>query len=216
MSSRIRVIFMSCITIMVCVAVMAVGTFALFAETFKVTNHLTAGTLDVTLHRTYLLVGNTNYSGDPETDDGVVDFTNTNTDQANIFGTDENTTAICPGAYFEATMKLTNSGDSDVDVNYTIEIVLSVEDETKPENKALLEQMKVTVHKADANNVKGGEYAKQSDTKTVDTKLAIGETAYFIVRVEFVNGNEQNGFNNDLAQNGKISFDMTVNAVQII
>ena len=49
MSSRIRVIFMSCITIMVCVAVMAVGTFALFAETFKVTNHLKAGSLDVTL-----------------------------------------------------------------------------------------------------------------------------------------------------------------------
>lgn len=211
MSSRIRVIFMSCITIMVCVAVMAVGTFALFAETFKVTNHLTAGTLDVTLHRTYLLAGNTNSSVTVDNTDRV-NFTNTNSSQANIFGS---TNAICPGAYFEATMELVNSSDSDVDVNYTIEIVLSA-DQTKPENKALLDQMEVTIYKADVNNVKGAEYGLQSATKTQETKLAIGQTAYFIVRVEFVNGNAQNGFNNDLAQNGTISFDMTVNAVQII
>ncbi|MBO5067388.1 MAG: hypothetical protein J6C62_03175 [Clostridia bacterium] len=216
MSSRIRVIFMSCITIMVCVAVMAVGTFALFAETFKVTNHLTAGTLDVTLHRTYLLVGNTNYSGAPATNDDEVNFTNTNSSQANIFGTD-NTTAICPGDYFEATMRLTNGVESksDVDVNYTIEIVLSA-DQTKPENKALLDQMEVTIYKSDVNNTKGAKYDLPNGTKTQETKLAKGETTYFIVRVEFVNGNAQNGFNNDLAQNGTISFDMTVNAVQII
>ena len=76
--------------------------------------------------------------------------------------------------------------------------------------------MEVTIYKADVNNVKGAEYGLQSATKTQETKLAIGQTAYFIVRVEFVNGNAQNGFNNDLAQNGTISFDMTVNAVQII
>lgn len=207
MSSRIRVIFMSCITIMVCVAVMAVGTFALFAETFKVTNHLKAGSLDVTLHRTYLLLGNTNYSGDPKTNDDKVNFTNTNSNQANIFG---ETTAICPGAYFEATMELVNSGDSDVDVNYTIEIVLSA-DETKPENKALLEQMGVTVYKADSNNVKGDKYNIPNGTKTQETKLAKGETTYFIVRVEFKNSNE-----NDLAQNGTVQFDMTVEAVQVV
>ena len=208
MSSRIRVIFMSCITIMVCVAVMAVGTFALFAETFKVTNHLKAGSLDVTLERTYLLVGNTN-SDETVTNTEIVNFTNTNSSQANIFGTD-NTTAICPGAYFEATMKLANAQTSDVDVNYTIEIVLSA-NSTSIADAKLLEQLEVKIYKSNANNAKGAEYDKQSTTKTQKTLLAKDSADYFIVRVEFKNSNE-----NDLAQNGTVQFDMTVEAVQAV
>ena len=206
MTTRIRVIFMSCVTILVCLAVMAVGTFALFAETFKVTNHLTAGTLDVTLYRTYLVSGNTNSTVTVDNSQRI-NFSNTNSSNANIFDL-ESDGKICPGAYFEATMCLTNSADSDVDVNYTIEILLSANTSATADAK-LLEQLEMKVYKADANNVKGEEYVLTAG-KTQAAELEIGKSAYFIVRVEFKSSNA-----NDLAQNGTVIFDMTVNAVQV-
>ena len=92
-------------TILICVALIAVGSYALFSDTTRVTNHLQAGDLDIKLWRIDL-------AGKGLDDKGFMtdvkdtldkDFTSTTTD--NIFNLD-NTKYVVPTSKYVAEMMI--------------------------------------------------------------------------------------------------------------
>ena len=54
MTKKKRTILLSVMTAVLCLALVAGGTYALFSDQVTLTNHLEAGKLDITLTRTYL------------------------------------------------------------------------------------------------------------------------------------------------------------------
>ena len=214
MSKRMRAVLVATITMMLCIAMIAAGTYALFTDTVKVTNHLQAGDLSITLKRTELVKTTLNASGYLVEDtvqsatDAAVNFTNSTTE--NVFGivVDEK---IVPGSKFVAKMQLEN--ESDVAFGYWIEIVCK--DKTKGEN--LAKQVKITVNTGsdNADFVGNGLTVKGVNSDYVG-ELAIGATATFTVTLEFLDSaiTNNNIEENNLAQGEKIDFDLVVHAVQ--
>lgn len=203
MTKKLRAIVLSCITILVCVATMAVGTFALFTDTINVHNHLQAGSLSAKLERTLL---KSKVGGVVRADNNtLVDFTETDTATENFFEISDSD-YIVPTDYFEATVKLTNT--SDIAFMYTIKFVLNgtvVNNQTPAENAALVSQLKLIV---DGTEVTSGAVAA--------SELANGASKTIVVRVEFKNYIGENGDpqNNNDAQGGEVDFDIIFECVQ--
>ena len=120
---RKRSILMAVLTLLLCFALMAVGTYALFTVTVPLKNHLQAGTLDITLIRTNLKAtvfdsktGELTYVED----DRDVDFTDPT--NKNLLGLDQGT-RIAPGFWYSADVDIKNVGE--LDCYYWIQIDLS-------------------------------------------------------------------------------------------
>lgn len=217
MKTKKRVVILSVLTLMLCLALVAGGTFALFTDDVTLGNHLQAGKLNITLERIELTVDELGAEGfiTPVTKqartDVAVDFSETKTFAAgldnNVFGVvaDE---LIAPMAKRSAVMKITNN--SDVAFGYWIEIVLTSTDNN------LADQIKVTVL------VDGTEHGAGlnsglivGDASNPIEVLAVAEAQEFTVIVEFVNGATNDPtFDNNLAQGQEVSFDLVVHAVQ--
>jgi len=208
-----RALLLSGVTILLCFTIIIGMTFALFADTDSVYNHLQAGTLSVTLKRvglekTHLVSGKGLVS---ETNDDVVDFTNKTTTDRNVFdilATDK----IVPGCKYVATMQVENH--SDATFGYWIAIKCS--EETKDTN--LAKQLWVTVESGDvkAENFIGNSVTVDGEGRGYIGYVAIGEAASFTVTVEFLdsaNSKVEIG-PNDIAQSQKLDFDLVVYAVQ--
>ncbi len=191
MTNKFKVMLLSCVTILLCVATISVGTFALWSQQVKIQTHLSAGTLNVQLFRTNL---ERKVSGQVSTNPNSIDFTGTNHANANIFDIEQGDN-IYPGDYFEATMKLVNNGS--VDVKYTVKIVVYAADNTSSKDNALAEQLTVTV---DGASLVG-------DT-TAEKLLSAGTDSVFVIRVNF----DDLGLNT--AQGGLANLDITVTATQ--
>jgi len=86
---KTKVIIISCITILVCLSLIIVGTYALFSQTVNIENHLQAGTLKVKLERTDLIWVELNVDGylEENQDSTVKDFTSPTSE--NIFGIED-------------------------------------------------------------------------------------------------------------------------------
>ena len=195
-------------TLALCLALIASGTYALFSDQVQLTNHLQAGTLDITLTRnsltTQTLDPTTGFLTDPVTKTGPVDFSDPT--NKNIFDITKDT-LIVPGCSYSAEMQITNN--SDVAFGYWLEIVF---DGTV--DLTLAEQIKITVTTADSG--------KSISTTLDKSKGLIGEegspieilaktgSALFTISVEF----SDLGNNND-AKNKTFEFDVIVHAVQI-
>ena len=139
MTKKFRVLLMACVSLLLSVTLIAVGSYALFTDDITIKNHLRAGKLNITLKRTYLETNYLTANGylDNNGSDEIVDFTD-KTDR-NIFDiTNADECLIVPGCYYEATMELSNN--SNVAFGYWIEIVLT--DENPYE---LAKQLKVEV-----------------------------------------------------------------------
>jgi len=54
-TTKKRSVLLSVMTLVLCLALVAGGTYALFSDQVTLTNHLEAGTLDITLTRTKLV-----------------------------------------------------------------------------------------------------------------------------------------------------------------
>jgi predicted ribosomally synthesized peptide with SipW-like signal peptide len=267
MAKRIRILMTAVATILICVALIAVGSYALFSDTTRVTNHLQAGDLDIKLWRIDL-------AGKGLDDDGFMtdvkdtldkDFTSTTTD--NIFNLD-NTKYVVPTSKYVAEMMISRSASTNVAIGYWLDFVIPNVDTSKPANAALLSQLKITIEiqeigetgytkvvdgrkLSELSNVatadgNGTHYAIGSISAPIDvidttesltsnnieTALATGEEAIalFKVTVEFEDnltadniidsdGNliiDPNVNTNNAAKNGKVSFDIVVNAVQVV
>ena len=204
-----RSVLLSALTLMLCLALVASGTYALFSDQVTLKNHLQAGTLDITLIRTNLttlsLDNNTGFL--VQTEDGEdVDFS-APTDR-NVFDiTDE--TLIVPGCVYTAEMQIQNN--SDVAFGYWLEIVF---DDTV--DLTLAEQLKVTVATVDTEksisgmlNENKGLIGEEADPIGI---LAKTGSALFTVTVEF------SDLDHSVNNNAKLSsfeFDIIVHAVQI-
>lgn len=210
-TNRKRTLLVSSAVILLCMTIIVGMTFALFTDTQKVSNHLQAGDLSITLKRTELTKTTLNATGklvtsDPDTT--VVNFSNP-TDE-NVFGIVEGE-KIVPGTKYEASMRIENH--SDVAFGYWIEIVCT--DKTNGED--LAKQLKVTVNTgSDASAfVNDGLTVKGANDGYLG-ELIIGASADFTVTVEFLDSfiEENDIDHNDLAQGENLSFDLVVHAVQ--
>lgn len=207
---RTRTLLVSCLVILLNVALIVGVTWALFTDTQTVSNHLQAGDLSITLKRTELTKTTLNADGylvELPTDTTVVNFSNPT--DVNVFGLGEKE-KIVPGSKFVAKMDIANN--SDVAFGYWIEIVC-----TDKENGAnLAKQLKVTVNTgSDASAfVNDGLTVKGEDGYVGE--LGIGDTAAFTVTVEFLDSfvAENEIENNEFAKGENLSFDLVVHAVQ--
>ena len=209
-TNRKRALLVSASVILLCMTIIVGMTWALFTDTQKVTNHLQAGDLSITLKRTELTKTTLNAQGKLVTsapDTTTKNFSNP-TDE-NVFGIVEGE-KIVPGTKYVAKMQVENH--SDVAFGYWIEIVCT----DKTNGADLAKQLKVTVNTgADASASVNDGLTVGSSSNYVG-ELIIGATAEFTVTVEFLDSfvAENNIDHNDLAQGESLSFDLVVHAVQ--
>lgn len=209
MTTKKRSVLLSVMTLVLCLALVAGGTYALFSDQVTLTNHLEAGTLDITLTRTNLVTtslnAETGFLVETENPDDV-DFSNPT--NKNVFDiTDE--TLIVPGCMYSAEMQIANN--SDVAFGYWLEIVF---DDTV--DLTLAEQLKITVTTVDENksiskmlNTSAGLIGTEADPVGV---LAKTGAALFTITVEFCD--LDHSVNNN-AKRKTFDFDVVVHAVQI-
>ncbi|MBR2970906.1 MAG: hypothetical protein IKC48_03825 [Clostridia bacterium] len=206
MSTKAKSLLMSSLMVMMCLAAVAVGTYALFSAEVTLTNHLKAGTLDVMLRRTNLVATYLDEDGylDEKTDGEDVDFTQA-TNQ-NVFGF-SGTGTVVPGSKYTADMEIINNGD--VAFAYWIEIVF---DDTL--GLELADQIEITVTTDQSVSAKlSSGVTLGSETSPIGTLAATDESQAFSVSVEFLD--LKDGSNND-AQGQEVSFDLVVHAVQVV
>lgn len=209
-TNRKRALLVSASVILLCMTIIVGMTWALFTDTQKVTNHLQAGDLSITLKRTELTKTTLNAQGKLVTsapDTTTKNFSNP-TDE-NVFGIVEGE-KIVPGTKYVAKMQVENH--SDVAFGYWIEIVCT----DKTNGADLAKQLKVTVNTgSDASAFVNDGLTVGSSSNYVG-ELIIGATAEFTVTVEFLDSfvAANNIDHNDLAQGENLSFDLVVHAVQ--
>lgn len=201
---KVRILLMSSVMMLLCMAMIVGGTFALWTDSVKVENHFTAGALKLKLERISLtktyLDNDTGYLITTNPDTTVIDLTNTNTADTNVFGigSDEK---VVPCSEYEATLKLTNNGD--VAFSYDVIVKLS------SSSNALAEQLKIYVDGQDKGTL--DEYVVDGKAIIATQTMAKNDSAKeFTIKIEFLNDNTIN--NN--AQDKEVKFDLLVNAVQ--
>lgn len=209
-TNRKRALLVSASVILLCMTIIVGMTWALFTDTQKVSNHLQAGDLSITLKRTELTKTTLNAQGKLVTsaaDTTVVNFSNP-TDE-NVFGTVTGE-KIVPGTKYVAKMQIENH--SDVAFGYWIEIVCT----DKTNGADLAKQLKVTVNTGSDASAFVNDGLTVGGSGNYVGELIIGASAEFTVTVEFLDSfvAANNIDHNDLAQGENLSFDLVVHAVQ--
>ena len=218
MTTKKRSILLTVLTLMLCVALIAGGTYALFSDKVTLQNHMQAGELDVKLYRAKLVAKALNpatgllTSGTPDTT--IIDFSNPENNGVNVFGLTEND-KIVPECVYTADMLIKN--ETDVAFGYWIELVFDSSLYTG-NNAELANQLEVTVTVTDEN----GEAKRLTDSAAVFgsdtapigilTKEVGKDEATFTISVKFVGLDHAV---NNKAQGGEIYFDIVVHAVQV-
>ena len=215
MTKKNRSVLMSVMTLVLCLALAASGTYALFSDRVVLTNHLEAGTLDITLTRTNLVTKSLNAEtgflvGTEKSKD--IDFSkpadpnDPNAENKNVFDITEET-LIVPGCMYSAEMQIANN--SDVAFGYWLEIVFD-----DAEHLALADQLNVTVTTAigttEANLSESAGFIG-AETAPVGILAKTG-SELFTISVEFL---DLAGRVNNAAKNQSVEFDVIVHAVQI-
>lgn len=201
--SKIKTLLIACVMIMLCTAMIVGGTFALWSDNKQVTNHLSAGTLNVSLTRIGHTKKTLNESGYLETEEVTsesVDFSAAT--GSNIFALKEGE-VIVPCASYEAKLKLKNNGD--VAITYGVAIKLGTCD------TELKSQLKVSVKIGDGDWTTKSLSEITSAGLTIVNNQALAKNAeqVFSVKVEFADME-----NNNAAKGQAANFDLLVNAVQ--
>lgn len=202
--NKVRTLLVACVMIMLCVATVIGGTFALWSANVSVENHLTAGSLKVKLERIILtktyLDDETGYLLVSAPDTTTVDLTSTSTSNVNVFGIGENE-KIVPCASYDAKLRITNNGD----VAFSYQVIIRL---TSVSNE-LAEQLKVYVDGEDLGYL--SEYVNGGHAIVSTSTMAKNDSAkVFSVKIVFDNLNVNNA-----AQNQQASFDLLVKAVQL-
>lgn len=215
MTAKKRSVLLSVMTLVLCLALVAGGTYALFSDQVTLKNHLEAGTLDITLKRTKLVT--TSLSAETGflvgTENGkTIDFSKPwdpnrpELENENVFDITDGT-LIVPGCKYTAEMQIINN--SDVAFGYWLEIVF---DDTV--DLTLAKQLKITVTTADGTtsgmlDASAGLIGREGDPIEI---LAKSGSALFTISVEFCDlDNEVN----NAAKGKTFDFDVVVHAVQV-
>lgn len=217
MTRKKRSVLMSVLTLLLCLALVASGTYALFSDQVTLKNHLVAGTLDITLIRTNLttlsLDNNTGFLVKTENPKDIdfsepANLNDPNAENKNVFDiTDE--TLIVPGSMYSAEMQIQNN--SDVAFGYWLEIVF---DDTV--DLTLAEQLKITVTTVDDSKSISGMLSENAGLIGGENDhigvLAKSGAALFTITVEFC---DLDYSVNNNAKNTSFDFDVVVHAVQV-
>ncbi len=223
-TNRKRALITSGAIVLLALTVVIGATFAMFTDTQRVSNHLQAGDLQITLKRTELTKTSTDASGYlsefiiQKATDTPVDFSDP-TDE-NVFGLQTDSKGnviekIVPGSKFVAKMEISNDrGNSDVAYDYWIEIVLNVAGLSEKEIEALKldEQLQVTVDselETDPLPQTLDKGLKVGSNENPIGTLILGDSDSFTVTMEFLDV-----YTNNLAKAQKLTFDLIVHAVQ--
>lgn len=204
-----RAMLVAVLTMLLCLAVVAAGSYALFTDSVSLDNHLQAGRLDITLVRTSLektTLDEKGYLTTSNPDTRLVDFSKTNTE--NALGLDP-TEKIVPGSKYVASFEIQNN--SDVAFGYWIEIACR----DKSLGEELAKQVKITVNTESAF-IGEGLVVKASDSSYIEI-IDVGGKDSFTVTVEFIDSlSSSNLDDNNLAKGQSIDFDIVVKALQVV
>lgn len=207
LTKKRRSVLMSVMTVMLCLTIVAGGTYALFSDQVTLTTHLKAGTLDITLERIKLVTktidNSSGYLKENIPNYEIVNFSKP-TDR-NVFDIDSGH-KIVPGCSYAATLKLTNN--TDVAFAYWIEII-----NRDLNGLELADQLKIAVKIGEGEEAseilsKGLMVGSASDPIGVLTKT---NSTVFDVSLVF-----RDLANNNDAMNQSLNFDVVVHAVQVI
>lgn len=141
------IITIACLSIVLCVALIAGGTYALFSSKTSVTNHLRSGNLTLKLER----VGLTKYAYDEAsgeykenvyTDgDAYVDFSQAT--EKNVFDI-ARSEVIAPGVWYEATMRISKD-NTNVPFAYKIIVKLNSSKGEDGKDNAFASQLRIYI-----------------------------------------------------------------------
>lgn len=212
MNNRSKVLVLASLVITTCLVLITLSTYALFTDTINIGHHLQAGSLNIGLKRINLKYNYLNSDGylvDVE-NNKIVDFTNTSTNDSNIFDIN-NDTLIVPGSYYHASMQLENKGS--VSFIYWIEII--IKDEIASDLASQLEII-VTTYDEELNKTEYKAFLKEG-LVIGSEKIPLGEMGLnasplnFDIKISFIDSTLNNS-----AQNDSVNFDIIVHAVQKI
>ena len=212
MNNRSKVLVLASLVIATCLVLITLSTYALFTDTINIGHHLQAGSLNIGLKRINLKYNYLNSDGhlvDVE-NNKIVDFTNTSTNDSNIFDIN-NDTLIVPGSYYNASMQLENKGS--VAFIYWIEII--IKDEIASDLASQLEII-VTTYDEELNKTEYKAFLKEG-LVIGSEKIPLGEMGLnssplnFDIKISFIDSTLNNS-----AQNDSVNFDIIVHAVQKI
>ena len=199
-----KLLLISSLAILAGSAVALGATYSLWSAAQNVNNHVAAGSLKIELKRTNLVqtkIGGNGLVYD-ETDATVVDLTE---DGSKLFNVEH----AFPTWQATSTINIKNVGT--VPFDYSVAFTFDYRALTEDKDKALAEQLKVTLLGSDGttklSDFKLSEVQSGSFTQ-VNTLLS-GADENFFVAVEFVDSED----NND-AMLGSLSFDLSAKAVQ--
>ena len=212
MTTRKRSLILSVLALALSLALFATGTYALFTDEVKLTNHLQAGTLDLTLTRTSLI----SKSLDPTTGflidkEDPIDKDFSEPTEDSVFGMAK-TELIVPHSSYTAEMKISNT-KSDVAFGYWLQVVYKDTAEL-----ALADQILVTVTTVNGttemrlSQILGNDAGLIGNGENPIGVLAKTGEQYFTVSMTFLN--LENSTNN-LAKSQSLKFDIIVHAVQV-
>lgn len=141
------IVTIACLSIVLCVALIAGGTYALFSSKTSVTNHLRSGNLTLKLER----VGLTKYAYDEASGeykenvytngDAYVDFSQAT--EKNVFDI-ARSEVIAPGVWYEATMRISKD-NTNVPFAYKIIVKLNSSKGEDGKDNAFASQLRVYV-----------------------------------------------------------------------
>ncbi len=222
MGVKLRVILVAVVTMLLCVALIAFGTYALFTDQKKLVGHLQAGTLKIELWRTNLTYCSLGADGYEYENNNPEDINFTEATDRNLFDL-QSDTVIAPGCYYEATLEIRNAG--------TVAFAWWLEFKLSGEASKLSEQIEVTVTQCNQDGTElkdeSGAAVFQRNGRLSEGTIVGSETdpvghfaisgnnlvATFKVKIEFKNLDDDGSINN-LAQDAETAFDLIVNAVQ--
>ena len=220
MTTKKRSVLLTVLTLMLCVALVAGGTYALFSDSVKLENHMQAGKLNIKLYRTKLVTKELDpttgllTAGTPDT--RRIEFSDPENNDENVFGLTDND-KIVPECVYTADMLIVN--ETDVAFGYWIELVFNGKS-YDGKDLALAEQLQVTVIAATGNNSEpkvlteaaATEFGNEDAPIGILTKEAGKNSAEFTISVKFLGLDHEV---NNKAQNGNLYFDIVVHAVQV-
>ena len=204
MTRRNRSVLLSVLVLVLCLALIAGGSYALFTDEITLDQHLQAGTLKATLIRTELVTKELDDKGflvsnENDPDKRRINFTEATTE--NAFGI-ESTDKIVPGSKYVAKFELSNTGDTAF--GYWIEIGCT----DKEDGENLAKQVKITVNN-DKNSAFDGIVSKGVVATQLTGPLLVKNPAVLAYYYEKLTGealdlSEDNpirlAYNNALAQ----------------
>ena len=202
MSKRMRVLLLSMVTLLLGVALVVGGTFALFSDQATVNNHLAAGELKVGLFRTsytqYVLGTDGRMT---ETTDATtrVDL---RTDNAKLFVAEK----AVPTSYYSATIEVSNLGN--VAFDYGARVVWT-DDTENDEDQIIAEQIRITVTVGTTQKAQFTLAECTGNDVALGSILAGHAAQSFVVKAEFLNDESNNE-----AMTATVDFDLQVYATQ--